>query len=43
MDLAFQNATEVHGDMCASNVKLADGSELIMISVYISPNTKWMI
>ena len=43
MDLAFQNASEVHvsqtsiGDMCASHVKLADGSELIMIIVYISP------
>ena len=40
MDLAFQNATEVHGDMYASHVKLADGSELIMIVVYISPNKK---
>ena len=44
MDLAFQNASEVHvsqtsiGDMCASHVKLADGNELIMIVVYISPN-----
>lgn len=46
MDLAVQNATEVHvsqtsiGDMCASHVKLEDGSELIMIVVYISPNNK---
>ena len=46
MDLAFQNASEVHvsqtstDDMCASHVKLADG---IMIVVYISPNKKWMI
>ena len=49
MDQAFQNASEVHvsqtsiGDMCASHVKLADASELIMIVVYISPNKKWMI
>ena len=49
VDLAFQNASEVHvsqisiGDMCASHVKLADASELIMIVVYISPNKKWMI
>ncbi|XP_044593082.1 uncharacterized protein LOC123270963 [Cotesia glomerata] len=41
-----QNATEVHvsqtsiGDMCASHVKLEDGSELIMIVVNISPNNK---
>lgn len=46
MDLAVQNATEVHvsqtsiGDMCASHVKLEDRSELIMIVVYISPNNK---
>jgi len=26
------------GDMCASHVKLEDGSELMMIVVYISPN-----
>ena len=44
MDVTFQNSTEVHvsqtsiGDMCASHVKLADESELIMIVVYISPN-----
>ncbi|XP_044589254.1 uncharacterized protein LOC123268337 [Cotesia glomerata] len=46
MDLVIQNATEVHvsqtsiGDICTSHVKLEDGSELMMIVVYISPNKK---
>lgn len=46
MDLVIQNATEVHvsqtsiGDMCASHVKLEDGSELMIIIVYIFPNKK---
>ncbi|XP_044588703.1 uncharacterized protein LOC123267880 [Cotesia glomerata] len=46
MDLVIQNATEVHvsqtsiGDICASHVKLEDGSELMMIVVYISPDKK---